>query len=94
VTVSKPYSDFHVYSVEWTPKIIEFSVDGRKSFTFENEGTGRAAWPFDSPFFLILNVAIGGDRGGQKGIDDAIFPQRMEVDYVRVYQRPAGGAAR
>ena len=92
--VEKPYADFHVYAVEWTPKTMEFSVDGRKAFTFKNEGTGAAAWPFDRPHFLILNVAIGGDWGGQKGIDDAIFPQRMEVDYVRVYQRAASRRSR
>ena len=86
----QPYNiadDFHTYAVEWTPKAMDFSVDGRRYFTFENEGTGPAAWPFDRPCFLILNVAVGGDWGGQKGIDDAIFPQKYYVAYVRVYQR-------
>jgi beta-glucanase (GH16 family) len=46
-----------------------------------------AQWPFDKPFHLILNLAIGGDWGGVKGIDDAAFPQRMEVDFVRFYQK-------
>ena len=46
----------------------------------------RQQWPFDQPFFLILNVAVGGNWGGQKGVDETIWPQRMEVDYVRVYQ--------
>jgi beta-glucanase (GH16 family) len=43
-------------------------------------------WPFDSPQYLILNIAVGGDWGGQMGVNDAIFPVTMEVDYVRVYQ--------
>jgi beta-glucanase (GH16 family) len=43
-------------------------------------------WPFDAPQYLILNIAVGGTWGGEKGVDDAVFPQRMEVDYVRVYQ--------
>lgn len=87
MTLARPYDDFHVYAVAWDDSRMEFSVDGRKYFTYENEHTGKAAWPFDDPQYLILNLAIGGDWGGRKGIDDAIFPQRMEVDYVRVYQR-------
>ena len=61
-------------------------MDQTKYFTFTNEGKGDAAWPYDKPQYLILNIAIGGDWGGQKGIDDGIFPQRMYIDYVRVYQ--------
>ena len=49
---------------------------------------GRGAWPFDRPFHLILNLAIGGNWAGSKGIDDAALPERMEVDYVRVWQTP------
>lgn len=45
------------------------------------------AFPFDKPFFLILNLAIGGNWGGAQGIDDTIFPASFEIDYVRVYQR-------
>jgi beta-glucanase (GH16 family) len=78
---------FHVYAVEWSGQQMDFFVDGRKYFAFSNEGSGVDAWPFDQPFYLILNVAIGGSWGGEKGIDDSIFPQRMEVDWVRVYQR-------
>jgi beta-glucanase (GH16 family) len=86
-TVAGPYNSFHLYGLEWTPERMDFFVDGKKYFTYENDKTGEAAWPFDKPFFLILNVAVGGAWGGQKGIDDSIFPQRMEVEYVRVYQR-------
>ena len=66
-------------------------MDKTKYFTFTNEGKDAAAWPYDKPQYLILNIAIGGDWGGQKGIDDRIFPQRMYIDYARVYQeqRPA-----
>ena len=42
-------------------------------------------WPFDKPFHLILNVAVGGEWGDAKGVDESIWPQRMEIDYVRVY---------
>jgi beta-glucanase (GH16 family) len=78
---------FHVYSVEWDTKRMEFFVDGRKYFTYENEGSGPEAWPFDQEHYLILNLAIGGAWGGAKGIDDSIFPQRFYIDYVRVYQK-------
>lgn len=78
---------FHVYAVEWTPRRLEFFVDAWKFFTLENDGTGVDSWPFDAPQYVILNLAIGGTWGGQKGVDEAIFPQRLVADYVRVYQR-------
>jgi len=77
--------EFHLYAIEWTEDKIDFFVDGRLRFTFENEGTWQK-WPFDKRFHLLLNVAIGGDWGGAQGVDDSIFPVQMEVDYVRVYQ--------
>lgn len=82
---------FHVYAVEWTPQRLDFFVDDRKYFTLENDGSGVDSWPFDAPQYLILNLAIGGSWGGQKGVDAAAFPQRYVIDYVRVYQRPGDG---
>lgn len=77
---------FHIYSCEWTPATVSILVDGNPYFTFKKEpGYQWAEWPFDKPFHMILNVAVGGNWGGQKGVDDSIFPQKMEVDYVRVY---------
>lgn len=87
ITVESPFERFYVYAIEWTPDRIDFYVDDHKYFTFENEKTGSDVWPFDQPHYLILNAAIGGSWGGQKGIDDSIFPQRYEIDYARVYQR-------
>ena len=80
-------SAFHVYALEWTPQALDFAVDGRPVFHMENDGTGVDSWPFDAPQYLILNLAVGGAWGGQKGIDDAIFPQRFLIDYVRVFRR-------
>lgn len=81
---------FHVYALEWSADKVAFSADDSVVFTFKNEGKGSATWPFDQPFHLKLNVAVGGSWGG--AIDDAIFPQRMEVDYVRVFAwDPAAG---
>lgn len=79
-------TNFHVYAINWTENRIEFFVDGIKYQEFKNNGDGPAAWPFDHPFYLVLNVAVGGNWGGVEGVDDAIWPQRMEVDYVRVYE--------
>ncbi|MGD9929645.1 MAG: family 16 glycosylhydrolase [Mangrovibacterium sp.] len=81
------HDSFHVYQLEWEPHQIRAFVDGVHFFTFQNEKTSSGEWPFDKPFHLLLNVAVGGSWGGMKGIDDTIFPQAMEVDYVRVYQK-------
>lgn len=84
-----PQSDnnFHVYAINWNSKSIEFEIDGKPSLKFNNSGKGSGQWPFDKPFHLILNVAVGGDWGGSRGVDNSIFPSTMEVDYVRVYQK-------
>jgi beta-glucanase (GH16 family) len=83
----KPFESFHTYAVEWTPEKMDFFFDEHKYFTFENEHGGVDVWPFDRPHYLILNLAIGGSWGGQKGIDESIFPQQFLIDYVRVYQK-------
>ena len=76
---------FHEYAIEWTPEEIRWYLDGEQYHSFQNEGN-EAAWPFDKPFYLILNLAVGGDWGGTEGVDPDIWPQSMEVDYVRVYK--------
>jgi beta-glucanase (GH16 family) len=86
-TLEAPWVDYHDYAAEWYPDRIDAFVDGRKYFTFRNEGTGARTWPFDKAQYVILNLAIGGTWGGQKGIDDSLFPHRLYVDYVRVYQQ-------
>ena len=81
-------TDFHVYAVDWSAEKIVVSIDGKTCGTFEKKpGDGMAEWPFEKPYYLILNLAIGGSWGGQKGIDEAAFPQRMEVDYVRIFEK-------
>ncbi len=88
--VSTARSAFNVYAVEWTPSEIRGYVNDTHYFTFRNERlTNPQAddrhWPFDHPFHLIFNIAVGGSWGGQQGIDPNIWPQRLQVDYVRVY---------
>ncbi|MGF7137839.1 glycoside hydrolase family 16 protein [Roseimarinus sediminis] len=77
---------FHIYSIEWEPEVIRGLVDSKVYFTFEKEADNPDVWPFDKRFHLLLNIAVGGDWGGQKGIDEEIFPATMEIEYVRVYQ--------
>ena len=77
---------FHVYALEWTPGRLVFSVDGNAYYTYSKSLNNWQGWPFDKDFHLILNVAIGGSWGGAQGIDDSIFPQKMLIDYVRVYR--------
>jgi len=89
--VTSPSANWHVYRLDWYPDRVEYFIDGEPLFTFRNEGTGSAVWPFDQRFHLILNVAVGGSWGGAQGIDDAIFPQTMKVDWVRVYQQDSAG---
>jgi beta-glucanase (GH16 family) len=84
--IDDPHDAWHDYVIEWTPTAIDFLVDERKYFSFANDGKGEADWPYGKPQFLLLNLAIGGSWGGQKGIDDAIFPQQLRVDWVRVYR--------
>ena len=86
VFIKNPYTLFHIYAIEWTHEKIDFLLDGKIYFSVVNEGKTAKEWPFDKRFHLLLNIAVGGGWGGQKGVDNAVFPARMEIDYVRVYQ--------
>ncbi len=88
--------DFHVFAVEWSPDSIAFYVD-QTMYVKRTRADLRPGWKwvFDKPFFLILNLAVGGDWPGSPD-SSTRFPQEMLVDYVRVYQRtapPAGTPA-
>lgn len=87
-TVPTAMTDFNVYAVEWTTSQIDFFVNDQKYHTLTRQalGSSPAQWPLDQPYYLILNVAVGGNWGGQKGVDDSTLPYKMEIDYVRVYQ--------
>jgi beta-glucanase (GH16 family) len=76
--------DFHVYAVDWTPKSITWSVDGKEFGRRTPKDVGKKEWVFDQPFFLIMNVAVGGIWPGDPSADTP-FPQSMIVDYVRAY---------
>ena len=74
-------SDFHVYAVEWTEDMIQFSVDSLVHYTYQPMSQHPNNWPFQKPHFLLLNIAI------QPAVDPALLQTSMEVDYVRVYKQ-------
>ncbi len=90
---------FHDYAVLWTPDKIQFMVDDVPFYTYQPATKNDQTWPFKAPFFMIMNIAIGGNWGSdpqyetgglRNGIDPAVTLARMEVDYVRVYQEFKG----
>lgn len=93
--VSSYNTAFHDYEVLWTPDKIQFSVDGNPYYTYQPATKNSSTWPFNTPFFLIMNIAMGGNFGSdpqyesnnqRNGVDPTLSLARMEVDYVRVYQ--------
>ncbi len=79
--------EFHTYAIEWTAQNITTYVDGKVQLSYNNRGLGRDDWPYDDPFYVIFNLAWGGDWGGAQGVDESALPVTMEVDYVRVFQK-------
>lgn len=82
--------DFHTFTLTWLPDRIAIAVDDTVYYSYEPakyaaQPTWRE-WPFDRRFHLLLNIAFGGNWGGARGVDEGVLPQRMLVDYVRVYQ--------
>jgi beta-glucanase (GH16 family) len=77
-------TDWHTYSIEWSPQAIEWQVDGETTRTLTREGAGTG-WVFDHPFYILINLAVGGDWPGSPN-SETVFPAQMLVDYVRVYR--------
>ena len=75
---------FHDFQLHWTADEIAIGVNGNVYHRYRNPRSGRSAWPFDAPQYLLLNIAVGGTLGG--AVDDSIFPRTMEVEHVRVWQ--------
>ena len=88
LTVENCEDEFNVYGMIWTEESISFYVNDKDNpfYTYAPTVKTEEKWPFYKDQFFILNLAVGGNWGGVEGIDNDIFPQTMEVDYVRVYQ--------
>jgi beta-glucanase (GH16 family) len=76
---------FHIYAIDWTSDKIDFFVDGTLVYNFQPIDKNENTWPFDQPFYLIVNLAIGGNMGGTT-VDDSVLPQKFVIDYIKVYQ--------
>lgn len=87
MTIDKAEGEYHIYALEWTPTKLTTYVDGKVQLTYSNPGTGVVDWPYDKPFYVILNLAWGGDWGGMNGVDESALPVTMNVDYVRVFTK-------
>lgn len=87
-SLTVPYltNEYHVYRLDWTRDAVVLFFDGREVLRHRKTSDRMAEWPFANPMYLILNVTVGGNWGGMKGVDDTVFPQRMLVDYVRLYK--------
>jgi beta-glucanase (GH16 family) len=90
IDLGKPVADdFHTFAIEWQPNKVVWLLDGSPYFTATPNDAflqGKQ-WVYNHPFFMLLNVAVGGNFGGPVGADTT-FPQQMLVDYVRLYQAP------
>ncbi len=83
-------TDYHVFGIEWSPNQINYYVDNNLYQTItrgdvDEETNGNGEWVFDGEFYIILNIAIGGNLPGNPDAS-TVFPQQMMVDYVRIYQ--------
>lgn len=87
--VDNSANSFHIYAIDWQKDYIEWSIDGEVYNRVEKKSDDLEKWPFDKSFHIILNFAVGGNWGGKYGVDSTVFPQTMEIDYVRVYTKKA-----
>ena len=82
----EPFSEeFHVFTFDWTPEKLTWYVDEQKFHEIERSRVTGVTYPFNSDFFLIFNIAVGGNWPGNPD-ETTTFPQTMEVDYVRIFQ--------
>jgi beta-glucanase (GH16 family) len=87
ITIKDAIDSFHDYIIEWDESSIKFFVDKNLYHTVtRGKNENYKGWPFDQHFHIIMNIAVGGNWGGSKGVDEKIWPRKMEIDYVRVYQ--------
>lgn len=76
---------FHLYAIDWNKDKISFFIDNNLVYTFQPENKSESIWPYNQPFYFIINLAIGGNFGGP-AVDTTIFPQKFEIDYIKVFK--------
>jgi len=95
VQLSNYSTEFHLYEANWEPDRIEFRIDNNLVYIYQPEIMNESTWPLDKPFYIIMNIAMGGNWGSdtkyetnglKNGIDPDITSARMEIDYVRIYK--------
>lgn len=85
IFIKNPHDFYHTYKLVWTDTTLEWLVDdNRFHFIEKSARDGVEEWPFNKPYHLIINLAVGGDWGGKEGIDTLSFPQNFEIDYVKI----------
>lgn len=93
--VSNYNTEFHLYEANWKPDRIEFKIDNNLVYTYQPKLRNDSTWPCNHPYYIIMNIAIGGNWGSdfryetnglKNGIDPSLTSARLEIDYVRVYQ--------
>jgi beta-glucanase (GH16 family) len=78
-----PWKKFHIYALEWYPDRLDFYFDKKLYYSCKKKGEGVGEWPFDSPQYLLINLALTASK---TGIDASTFPTEFKVDYVRIYK--------
>jgi beta-glucanase (GH16 family) len=81
-------SSFHVYGLEWSTERLDLLLDDEIVLSYPKAAGDPAQWPFDHPFELRLQLAVGGITELGTDVDESLFPQRLLIDYVRVYRQP------
>lgn len=84
--IDRATEDFNLYTLKWAPTYLKGYVNGVEYFNLYKEDFPPEFWSFDDKMFIILNLAVGGTWGGAEGVDYNSFPQKLEIDYIRVYE--------
>ena len=79
-------NEWHTFAIKWEPNKITAIYDDEEMCCYQNDGSGYKNWPYDQNFFILLNLAIGGNLGGDDYVNDLNGQEEFLIDYVRVYQ--------
>lgn len=88
IEIESAEEEFHTYGFLWTNEYLKFYIDDINNITnIYNRplNASNSNWPFNNSFYVVMNMAVGGEYGGVKGVDNSVFPNNFEIDYVRLY---------